>query len=58
VASSKRARVDHKKAWYVKRVGELEKECATLRKELSEIKGRRKTSIWDRIYQHSKERSK
>ncbi len=58
VATSRRARVDHKKEWYVKRVGELENECSTLKKELSEIRGRRKTSIWERIYQHSKERSK
>lgn len=55
---AKRQRVDHKKEYYVKECGRLENECAQLKKELSEIKGRRKTSIWQRMYEHAQERMK
>jgi hypothetical protein len=47
VATSRRARVDHKKEWYVKRVGELETECASLKRELNELKNQKKASVLD-----------
>jgi hypothetical protein len=47
VATSRRARVDHKKEWYVKRTGELETECAALKRELSELKNQKKASVFD-----------
>jgi hypothetical protein len=47
VATSRRARVDHKKEWYVKRTGELETECAALKRELIELKNQKKASVFD-----------